>query len=81
MGWIQALWIIVGSLGAIACVGASVFCFVTGHSGMGVGSLLLAPVHRGARGVSGRPGRHRLLDLHRALLLVGPIAISRSEDG
>lgn len=49
MGWIQALWIIVGSLGAIACVGASVFCFVTGHSGIGVGSLLLAPVRRGAR--------------------------------
>jgi hypothetical protein len=44
VGRLETLWIILGTVAAVASLGASVFYFVNGRNGRGIVCLLLIPV-------------------------------------
>lgn len=44
MGWFQVAWIILGSLGAVGCVGMSIVSFADSKPGQGVLYLLAVPL-------------------------------------
>jgi hypothetical protein len=44
VGWLETLWVIVGSIAAVSCAGASIYFFADSRAGLGVACLLLIPV-------------------------------------